>query len=97
MIRAALGNHEKIFYEFVRHWIRLLSVGKFDEAVDQIDGPNSHGIEWSAEAIKRVLNEYMAKENHIPLLIQTKWKEMEGQIQLCLMALLVLLLIWIYL
>jgi hypothetical protein len=26
MIRAALGNHENIFREFVRSWIRLLSI-----------------------------------------------------------------------
>lgn len=26
MIRVALGNHEKAFYDFVKNWIRLLSI-----------------------------------------------------------------------
>jgi len=75
MIRAALGNHEKTFKEFARHWIRLLSVGKFEDAVKQIDGPNSHGIEWSATAIKRVIDEYMGERESYSI---TDPDEMEG-------------------
>ena len=74
-MRAALGNHEKAFNEFARHWIRLLSAGKFEEAVKQIDGPNSHGIEWSATAIKGVIGEYMGERESYSV---TDPDEMEG-------------------
>ncbi len=75
MIRAALGKHEKTFNEFVRQWIRLLSFGKFEEAVKQLDGPNSHGIEWSATAIKRVIDEYMGERESYSI---TDPDEIEG-------------------
>ena len=61
MIRAALGNHENIFREFVRGWIRLLSIGKLEEAIKQIDAPNSYGVEWSAESIQKVLEDYVGE------------------------------------
>jgi hypothetical protein len=61
MIRAALGNHENIFRDFVRNWIRLLSMGKLEEAIKQIDAPNNYGIKWSAESIKKVLRDYVGK------------------------------------
>lgn len=75
MIRAALGNHEKTFNKFARNWIRLLSVGKFEEAVKQIDGPNSHGIEWSETSIKRVIDEHMGEIESYSI---TDPDEMEG-------------------
>ena len=61
MIRAALGNHENVFKEFVKSWICLLSVGKFEEAVKQIDAPNNYGIRWSTESIQKVLEDYIGK------------------------------------
>lgn len=61
MIRTALGNHENVFKEFVRNWIRLLSIGMFEEALNQIDAPNSYGIEWSEEAIKKIVADYVGK------------------------------------
>jgi len=61
LIRAYLGKHEQIFNEFVRHWIRLLSVGKFEDAVNQIDGPNSYGIEWTEASIRKVIDEYIGE------------------------------------
>lgn len=61
MIRAALGNHENIFRDFVRNWIRLLSKGKLEEAIKQIDAPNNYRIKWSAESIKKVLRDYVGK------------------------------------
>ncbi len=61
MIRAALGNHETVFKEFVTSWIRLLSVGKFEEAVKQIDAPNNNGISWARESIQKVLENYVGK------------------------------------
>ena len=75
MIRAALGTHENTFNEFVRHWIRLLSVGSFEDAVKQIDGPNSHGIEWTETAIKRVIDEYMGERESYSI---TDPDEMKG-------------------
>jgi len=59
MIRAALGNHENVFKEFIRNWIRLLSMGMFEEALKLIDDPNNYGIKWSAESIKKVLADYV--------------------------------------
>ena len=61
MIRTALGNHENVFKEFVRNWIRLLSIGMFEEALNQIDAPNSYGIEWSEESIKKIVADYVGK------------------------------------
>ena len=59
MIRAALGNHENVFKEFIRNWICLLSMGMFEEALKLIDDPNNYGIKWSAESIKKVLADYV--------------------------------------
>lgn len=75
MIRAALGNHENIFREFVRNWIRLLSMGKFEEAIKQIDAPNNYGIQWSAESIQKTLEDYVGKEVTFSI---TDPNEMEG-------------------
>lgn len=62
MIRAALGNHENKFREFVRNWIRLLSMGRFEKAIGQIDAPNNYGIKWTVEAIQKVFEDYVGKE-----------------------------------
>jgi hypothetical protein len=75
MIRAALGNHENIFRKFVRNWIRLLSMGKFEEAIKQIDAPNSYGIKWSAESIQKVLKDYVCGDATFSI---TDPDEMEG-------------------
>ena len=75
MIRAALGNHENIFKEFVRSWIRLLSNGKFEEAIMQIDAPNSYGVEWSVKSVQRVLEDYVGKGVDFSI---TDPNEMEG-------------------
>ena len=75
MIRAALGNHENIFRKFVRNWIRLLSIGKLEEAIKQIDAPNSYGVEWSAESIQKVLEDYVGEGVNISI---TDPNEMEG-------------------
>ena len=75
MIRAALGNHEKVFREFVRNWVRLLSIGKFDEAMKQIDAPNNHGVEWSKESVHKVLEDYVGKGVKFSI---TDPNEMEG-------------------
>ena len=75
MIRAALGNHENIFRNFVRNWIRLLSIGKFEEAIKQIDAPNSFGFKWSAESIQKVLQDYIDKDETFSI---TNPNEMEG-------------------
>jgi hypothetical protein len=75
MIRAALGNHENIFRNFVRNWIRLLSIGKFEEAIKQIDAPNSYGFKWSAESIQKVLQDYIDKGATFSI---TNPNEMEG-------------------
>lgn len=75
MIRAALGNHENIFRNFVRNWIRLLSIGKFEEAIKQIDAPNSYGFKWSAESIQKVLQDYIDKDETFSI---TNPNEMEG-------------------
>lgn len=61
MIRAALGQHENIFREFAWNWIRLLSVGNFEEAIKQIDAPNDYGVEWSEKSIQEVLENYVGK------------------------------------
>lgn len=61
MIRAALGQHENIFREFAWNWIRLLSVGNFEEAIKQIDAPNDYGVEWSEKLIQEVLENYVGK------------------------------------
>jgi hypothetical protein len=61
MIRAALGTHEIVFIEFVKNWIRLLSVGNFEEAIKQIDAPNNYGIRWSKESIQKILEDYIGK------------------------------------
>lgn len=75
MIRAAIGNHEKAFYDFARNWIRLLSDNKYEEAIKQIDSPNSYGIEWSVTAIKNVIKEYIGKGEQSSI---TDPYEMEG-------------------
>ena len=75
MIRAALGNHENIFRKFVRNWIRLLSIGKLEEAIKQIDAPNSYGVEWSAESIQKVLENYVGEGVDFSI---TDPNEMEG-------------------
>ncbi len=75
MIRAALGNHDNIFREFVRNWIRLLSMDKYGEAIKQIDAPNNYGIKWSAESLERVLEDYVGKEVTFSI---TDPNEMEG-------------------
>ena len=75
MIRAALGNHENIFRKFVRNWIRLLSMGKFEEAIIQIDAPKNNGIKWSAESIQKVLEDYVGGEATFSI---TDPNEMEG-------------------
>lgn len=61
MIRAALGNHETVFKEFVKNWIRLLSVNDFKEALKQIDAPNNYGLKWSVESLQKVLEDYVGK------------------------------------
>ena len=75
MIRAALGNHQNIFKEFARSWIRLLSNGKFKEAIKQIDAPNSNGFEWSIKSVQRVLEDYVGKGVDFSI---TDPNEMEG-------------------
>ena len=75
MIRVALGNHENKFYDFVKNWICLLSIGKYDEAIKQIDRPNSYGVEWSVEAIKKVIKEYIGEGEQYSI---TDPYEMEG-------------------
>jgi chromosomal replication initiation ATPase DnaA len=75
MIRAALGNHENIFRKFVRNWIRLLSMGMFEEAIKQIDAPNSFGIKWSEESIQKVLQDYVGGDATFSI---TDPNEMEG-------------------
>ena len=75
MIRAALGNHENIFKEFVRSWIGLLSKGKFKEAIKQIDAPNRDGVEWSVKSVQRVLEDYVGKGVDFSI---TDPNEMEG-------------------
>jgi hypothetical protein len=75
MIRAALGNHEKVFRGFVRNWVRLLSIGKFDEAMKQIDAPNNYGVEWSKESVQKVLEDYVGKGVKFSI---TDPNEMEG-------------------
>jgi chromosomal replication initiation ATPase DnaA len=75
MIRAALGNHENIFRKFVRNWIRLLSMGMFEEAIKQIETPNSFGIKWSEESIQKVLQDYVGGDATFSI---TDPNEMEG-------------------
>jgi hypothetical protein len=75
MVRAALGNHGNIFRKFVRNWIRLLSMGKFEEAIKQIDAPNSYGVDWSTESIQRVLQDYVGEDAAFSV---TDPNEMEG-------------------
>jgi hypothetical protein len=75
MIRAALGNHENIFRDFARSWIRLLSIGKLGEAIKQIDAPNSYGVEWSAKSIQKVLEDYVGEGVEFSI---TDPNEMEG-------------------
>ena len=76
MIRAALGNHENIFKIFVRNWISLLSKGKFEEAIKQIDAPNSYGIQWSVESIQKVIQDYVGEDATFSI---TDPNEMEGE------------------
>ncbi len=61
MIRAALGRHENVFKEFAWNWIRLLSAGQLEEAIKQIDAPNSYGVEWSVESIQKALEDYVGE------------------------------------
>jgi hypothetical protein len=62
MLRAALGNHENIFREFVENWIRLLSMGRFEEAIKKIDAPNYDGIKLSAKSVQQLLENQLGKE-----------------------------------
>ena len=75
MIRFAIGNYEKLLNDFVRNWIRLLSTDKFDEAIKQIDKPNSTGVEWSATELKKVIEEYIGVGKKYSI---TDPNEMEG-------------------
>ena len=61
MIRAALGRHENVFKGFAWNWIRLLSAGQLEEAIKQIDAPNSYGVEWSVESIQKALEDYVGE------------------------------------
>jgi len=75
MIRVALGKHENAFYDFATNWIRLLSTGKYDEAIKQIDSPNSYGVEWSVAEIKKVIKDYIGEGEQYSI---TDPNEMEG-------------------
>lgn len=75
MIRFAIGNYEKVLNDFVCNWIRLLSTDKFDEAIKQIDKPNSTGVEWSATELKKVIEEYIGVGEKYSI---TDPNEMEG-------------------
>ncbi len=43
---------------FVRNWIKLLSEGKLNEALSQIDEPNQYGIRWTALEFLKVMSEF---------------------------------------
>ena len=42
---------------FVRGWLKLLAAGHWEEACRLIDEPNSYGLSWTPDLIRRVVEE----------------------------------------
>jgi hypothetical protein len=52
------GSPLEAFTDFVRRWLSLLAAGRIEEAASLIDEPNSYGLRWSPEDIKKALQDY---------------------------------------
>jgi len=57
MIRLSPDKIEGQAKSFVKDWIQLLSQGKFDDALRQIDEPNNYGIRWTPAALLKVISD----------------------------------------
>jgi hypothetical protein len=54
---------ESALAEAIGAWFALLAAGRLAEACAQLDEPNSYGISWTPDRLRRVLHETFAPES----------------------------------
>jgi hypothetical protein len=54
LIEIPLEAPEQALIAFVRHWLKLLAAGRWQEVCGLIDEPNCYGINWTPERIQQV-------------------------------------------
>ncbi len=52
---------------FVKKWIKLIANGSVHDACALLDQPNSYGIVWTPELIRKLILEYLDLEDDRPL------------------------------
>jgi len=75
MIPLFKDEPQSVFTNFARSWFRLLAHGKYGEAVLCLDAPNSYGVQWNEDQIRKTLRDYVRADSvnvTDPDLISTK-------------------------
>ena len=54
MIQIPTEFPDRTLVVFVRRWLKLLAAGRWQEACEMIDEPNSYGITWTRERIQQI-------------------------------------------
>jgi hypothetical protein len=57
MIEIPAHAVKQTLVAFVRHWLRLLAAGRWEEACGMIDEPNCYAITWTPERIQQVVED----------------------------------------
>jgi hypothetical protein len=58
MIAIPKTEAQDAFSEFIHRWFRLLAEDRLDEAIAELDEPNSYGLRWNREQILGSLHSY---------------------------------------